>query len=274
MLSSLILVFREVLEAALIISIVAAATHGVRGSRRWIVAGLVGGLCGAVAVGLMAERIGQLAEGVGMELFNAAVLGAAVAMIGWHVVWMARHGRELSVQMRQLGSAVAHGDRSLLALAAIVGLAVLREGSEVVLFMYGLLIGGAESGQMLGGSLAGLILGATTGWALYRGMLRIPMRHFFSATNGLLLLLAAGLAAQAAGFLNQADLLPAWGHAIWDTSWILSEKSMAGQALHTLVGYQDRPMGIQIFAYLLTALTLLIGMKTWGSTSARPSAAV
>ncbi len=272
MLSSLILVFREVLEAALIISIVSAATREVAGSRRWILYGVTAGVFGAGLVALLADRIGAMAEGLGLELFNAGVLIAAVAMIGWHVIWMASHGRELAKQMREVGSAVAEGSRTLYALMIVVALAVLREGSEVVLFLYGVSLGGTDTMNMLAGSLAGVAIGAGLGYALYRGMLRIPMRYFFTATNGLLLLLAAGLAAQAAGFLNQADVVPAFGQQLWDTDWLLSEQSVFGQTLHTLVGYQSRPMGVQVLAYAATLFTLIIGMKRWGSKSAATAA--
>lgn len=261
MLSALILVFREVLEAALIVTIVAAATRSVATRWRWIGAGIGAGVLGAIVVALLAERIGELADGVGLELFNACVLLAAVVMIGWHVIWMARHGRALAAEMTAIGSDVSRGSRSLWALLLVVALAVLREGSEVVLFLYGLSLGGAASGQMAIGAAIGVIAGAAVGLALYWGLLRIPMRHFFSATNGLLLLLAAGLAAQAAGFLNQADLLPALGRQVWDSSSILSEQSLVGQTLHTLVGYQARPMGVQVLAYLVTAIALFSGMK-------------
>lgn len=272
MLSSLILVFREVLEAALIIGIVAAATRQVAGSRRWIFSGVGAGLIGAAAIAMLAERIAGMAEGLGMELFNAIVLILAVLMIGWHVIWMASHARELSERMRNLGSAVAEGQSSLFALFIVVALAVLREGSEVVLFMYGVSLGGDGAMSMLVGALGGVLAGAALGYVLYRGMLRIPVRYFFSATNGLLLLLAAGLAAQAAGFLNQADVLPALGQQWWDSSWLLSEESLLGQTLHTLVGYQARPMGVQVVAYLITLTILLIGMKRWGTNTAAPAA--
>jgi high-affinity iron transporter len=50
---------------------------------------------------------------------------------------MARHGKEIAGEMRAIGQAVAEGSKSLLALAVVVAVAVLREGSEVALFLYG-----------------------------------------------------------------------------------------------------------------------------------------
>jgi high-affinity iron transporter len=261
MLATLILVFREVLEAALIVSIVAAATRGVAGRGSWIGAGLGLGLLGALLVAAFAGRMADAMSGMGQEWFNALVLLAAVVMIGWHVVWMARHGRELSRHMRSIGSAVTAGSRPLTALLVVVALAVLREGSEVVLFGYGLLAGGSSVASLaLGGGL-GLLIGVAVGFALYFGLLKIPMRHFFSATNGLLVLLAAGLASSAAGKLVQADALPTLVDTLWDSSWLLTDDSLLGHTLHILVGYTAQPSGIQIVFYAVTVAVLLLGMR-------------
>ncbi len=261
MLATLILVFREVLEAALIVSIVAAATRGVLGRGRWIGAGLGLGVLGAVLVAGFAEVIANTMSGMGQEWFNASVLLAAVMMIGWHVVWMAKHGRELAMHMKSVGSAVSAGQRPMTALLLVVAIAVLREGSEVVLFGYGLLAGGSSLAALAAGGLLGLLAGVAVGFALYFGLLRIPMRLFFSATNGLLILLAAGLASSAAGYLVQADALPVLVETVWDSSWLLSEQSLVGQTLHVLIGYSAQPSGVQVLFYAATVALLLIGMR-------------
>lgn len=261
MLATLLLVFREVLEAALIISIVAAATRGVESRGRWISAGLGLGIIGAVIVAMFAGGIAEAMSGMGQEYFNAGVLLAAVAMIGWHVVWMAKHGRELAAQMKAVGGSVVSGQRSLMALLVVVAIAVLREGSEVVLFGYGLIAGGSSLGSLALGGVSGVVAGVAVGFALYFGLLRIPMRIFFSATNGLLILLAAGLAASAAGYLVQADALPTLVDTLWDSSWLLTDHSFVGQTLHILVGYTAQPSGIQLLFYVTTVVLLLLGMR-------------
>lgn len=261
MLGNLLLVFREVLEAALIISIVAAATRGVASRGLWIGAGIALGLVGATVVAAFAGVIGESMSGMGQEWFNAGVLLAAVVMISWHVVWMARHSRELSMQMKAVGTAVSQGSRPMTALLVVVALAVLREGSEVVLFGYGLMASGASMGSLVGGGLIGLALGMAVGLALYFGLLRIPVRHFFSATNALLVLLAAGLASSAAGKLVQADVLPTLVDQLWDSSWLLTDESVVGNMLHVLVGYTAQPSGMQMVFYAATVVLLLIGMR-------------
>ena len=266
MLATLLLVFREVLEAALIVGIVAAATRGVASRLRWIGSGLALGVDGAHLVALCASWIADALSGSGQEWFNASVLLAAVAMIGWHVVWMARHGRELAAQMKSVGRDVSSGSRPMTALMAVVAIAVLREGSEIVLFGYGLFASGSSVPSMALGALLGVLAGVALGVAIYRGLLRIPVRHFFGATNGLLIVLAAGMAASAAGFLVQADVLHRWTAPLWNTDWLLHDDSTVGKALHTLIGYTSQPSGMQLLFYVATLVVLIAGMRVFSGT--------
>jgi high-affinity iron transporter len=256
-----LLVFREVLEAALIISIVCAATRGVPRRGIFVAGGIGLGVAGALLVALCASFIANLAGGAGQDVFNAAVLLAAVLMIGWHVVWMSAHGREMAREMQAVGGAVKAGSRSLVVLLTVVALAVLREGSEIVLFLYGMAAGGIGAAGLALGIVLGIGGGALMGFALYFGLLRIPLQHFFSVTNTLLMLLAAGLAAAAAGFLVQSDLLPAWGAQVWDTSHFLSDDSVVGRTFGILIGYKAAPEGIQVVFYLTTIALLVIGVR-------------
>lgn len=260
MLAAALIVFREVLEAGLIVGIVLAATEGVRRRGVWIAGAVAGGVLGAGVVALFAEQLSTAFAGSGQDLFNASILIAAVCMLGWHTVWMARHARELTAEMKALGGAVASGDRTLLAMAVVVAVAILREGSEVVLFLFGIAASGGEQPlSMLIGGVAGVLLGAACSLLLYRGLLAIPTHRLFKVTNALIALLAAGMAGQAAVLLAKANLVPALGDQIWDTSGLLRDDGLLGRALHAMVGYSDRPMGVQLLAYL-GVLTLLVGL--------------
>lgn len=262
MLAVAIIVFRETLEAALIVSIVLAASLGVPGRGRWITGGVVAGAIGAGIVALFAAAIAQAFSGNGQELLNAAVLCLAVCMLGWHNVWMAHHAKEMAGDARALGQQVASGARPLAALALITGAAVLREGSETVLFVFGVIASSQDAPLlMLAGGILGLLAGAAVGVALYFGLLRIPVQRLFAVTSGMVLLLAAGLASQAAAFLVQANILPPLGNEIWDTSFLLTENSIPGRVLHTLVGYVARPEGIQLVAFAVTLLAIGLPMR-------------
>jgi len=113
MLATLLIVFREVIEAGLIVAIVLAATKGVTGRGLWVSYGVLGGLAGAAVVAAFAGQLGALFEGAGQELFNAVILLVAVIMLGWHNVWMASHGRALAQEMKEVGAAVSSGQKPL-----------------------------------------------------------------------------------------------------------------------------------------------------------------
>ncbi len=265
MFGTAVIVFREVLEAAIIIGIIAAATHEVPGRSRWLGAGLLAGLIGSAIVAASTDVIAAFASGIGQELFNAIVLGVAVLMLAWHNIWMSTHGAELAASARHVGKEIREGRSECSILMVVVGLAVLREGSETVLFLYGIAAsntGGMSS--MLAGGTVGVIAGVAVGYAIYAGLLRIPLRWFFAATGALVLLLAAGMASQAARFLIQADLLPSLAAPVWDTSAILPEQSVPGMLLHSLIGYDAQPAGMQLVFYIVVLGAIAAGMK-WGN---------
>jgi high-affinity iron transporter len=257
MLGTAVIVFRETLEAALIVTIVLAATRGVRGRGAWVAGGVAAGIAGAALIAGAAGAIAASFEGMGQEVFNAGVLLAAVAMLGWHHLWMAEHGRALASQFRALSDSVRGGAATLGALTLAVGLAVLREGAETVLFVQGL-AATEPANAVIAGVALGAAGGALVGTLLYFGLVRIPLRHFFRVTGWMIVVLAAGLAAQAARFLEQADLLPPLVPQLWDTSGMLTETSLPGQLLHVLVGYTERPSGMQLLFYTATLAVLIV----------------
>lgn len=260
MIGAAIVVFREVLEAGLIVGIMLAVTRGVARSRAAIAAGIAAGVLGAGLIAVFAGVIASAIEGIGQELLNAAILALAVVMLAWHTVWMASHGREMARDMRVLGAEVRAGTRTLPALALVVAIAVMREGSEVVLFLYGLAASRGETAlDVVLGSLAGLVAGAGVSLLTFLGLVTIPARYLFSVTSGLITLLAAGLAAQSVGFLQQAGVVTSLAASAWDTSEILAETDLLGRVLHTLIGYSDQPSELQVVAYL-TTLVGIVGL--------------
>ncbi|HEU5047528.1 MAG TPA: FTR1 family protein [Rickettsiales bacterium] len=265
MLAALIIVFREIIEAGIVVGIVLAATRSVPRRGLWVAYGIGAGVLGACIVALFARTISEALSGFGQEYFNVGILTVAVGMLTWHNVWMARHGREMAMEMKAIGEAVAHGQRTLMALAIVVGIAVLREGSEIVLFLYSIAISGTDSAfSMVMGGLLGLVMGVSVAAVTYLGLLHIPNRHLFRVTGWLLALLAAGMAAQAVAFLEQAQAVNAFGQTAWNTSWLLSDTSLMGKALHTLVGYNERPTVLQVMVYAVTLIVTFTLMRLFG----------
>ncbi len=263
MLATLLIVFREVIEAGLIVGIVLAATKGVARRGVWVSYGVAAGVIGACVVATFAGEIASLFQGSGQEIFDASVLLLAVCMLTWHNVWMAGHGRAMAQELKTVGADVKAGNRSLIALAVVVGIAVLREGSEVVLFLYGIASqGGTTNMAMLAGGALGLAGGAGVTALMYFGLLTIPAGKLFSVTSWLITLLAAGMAAQAILFLQQAGYLEYLTGTIWDTSWLLSQDSILGRLLHTLIGYNDAPNGAQLAVYCIT-IAAIVALTRW-----------
>lgn len=253
MLGALIIVFREVFEAGLIVGIVLAATRLVAGSRWWIAGGVLGGVIGSILLATFAGVVSEWADGFGQELFNAGVLAIAVCMLIWHNLWMAHHGRDLAMHLKAAGDAVADGSRPHAALAIVVGVAVLREGAEIALFMYGIILSGGDTWSSLAiGSLLGLALGGAVSAFTYFGLVRIPTRYLFSVTSGLITFLAASMASQCALFLQRSGKVTLLPDTAWDTSWLLDEGSIPGRLLHTMFGYSQQPSELQVLVYVAT----------------------
>ncbi len=262
MLGALIIVFREVIEAGLIVGIVLAVTRGVPRRGLHVAAGLAAGLLGAILVAVFAGKLANAFSGAGQEIFNAGVLALAVVMLGWHNIWMASHGREMAANLKSVGQAVAEGSRTLTALSIVVAVAVLREGSEVVLFLYGIVASGAAGfHELLLGGAIGLTLGALLSALMFLGLVAIPARHLFAVTTTLITFLAAGMAAQCVVFLQQAGYVSALSRTVWDTSSVLPDDSLPGRVLHTLFGYVDQPSGMQLTVYLSVLIAIFAATK-------------
>jgi len=155
---------------------------------------------------------------------------------------------------------------------------VLREGSEVVLFLYGVAAqGGLSTASVLAGGSLGLVAGAAVSAAMYFGLLTIPAHRLFSVTGWLITLLAAGMASQAVLFLQNGGYLQFLMTPLWDTSWLLPEAGegvlgIVGRMLHTLIGYSDQPDGLQLIAYLGTIVVINVLMRVVNRNKPLPAA--
>ncbi len=263
MFATTLIVFRESLEAALFIGIIAAATRGFAGSRRWLGAGIGMGALGAVILALLAGHISGWLGGLGQDVVNIGVLSLALVMLLWHCVWVTAHAGEMVTEARRLGDSVNSGTRRPWALLVVVALAVMREGAETVLFVSGVAAGNSTLSLwgVLSAGGSGLLAGVLLGLGIYVGLTRIPVRKLFAVTNGLIALFAASIASQLVLALTQAGFIEAWTQPLWDSSRILAPASVAGTLLHALVGYDARPSPAQLAAYLAVLLVIFFGTR-------------
>ena len=198
---------------------------------------------------------------------NATILFIAAVLIGWTVIWMNRNARELTQHFKKIGKDVIKGTKPKYMLTVVVALSVLREGSEIVMFLYSAIVTGGKTYLLIIGSIVGTCMGIIAGFVIYYGLIKIPIKKVLTVTSWLLMLLVAGMVAQAFGYLSAAGKVPDLIPMVWDTSRIISEGSLLGKIMHILVGYTDRPSGIQLLVYLLTIAGLFIAVKTVGHPS-------
>ena len=261
MLAAAVIVFREIIEAGLIVGILLAVTRGLENARLWIAGGVLAGVVGSCVVAGFTGILASAFAGAGQELFNAIILGIAVVMLAWHNIWMARHGRQMAASLKATGSAVSIGTKAPIALFVVVGIAVLREGAEVVLFLYGIAVSDNSSWViLLTGGFLGLLAGVLFSILTFLGLLNIPARHLFAVTSALIAFLAAGMASQSVAFLEQAGVINILDTTAWDTSTILSDRSILGRLLHTLIGYADQPSILQVLVYTV-ALAMIFALS-------------
>lgn len=270
MFATALIVFRESLEAALFVGIVAAATRGLSDRNRWLSAGVGAGALGAIALALLAQQLSGWLDGLGQDVVNIGVLSLAIAMLLWHCIWVTTHSREMANDARQLGRSVQDGQRAPWALLVAVALAVLREGAETVLFVSGSLTGGSNvaPASALAAGVLGLLAGAGVGFLIYVGLARVPARHIMSVTNVLVALLAGSLASQLARALAQAGFMEVGTTPLWDTSQLLASDSALGTVLRALVGYDARPSAAQLASYAAVLLAIYLGTRLLRSRAA------
>jgi len=271
--ASLTIVFREMLEMAMIVGILMAATHQVTASRRWIGGGVALGLSGAMLLAWFMEEMEAAFDGTGEFIFNAVVLSLASMLLAWTVVWMSKQGQIMATQMRQAGQDFSAGSMSGMALLLITFSAVVREGSEAVFFLFGAWqVGDQDSNSMVAGGLLGVVLGIGCGYLLYKGLLKISIQHVFQVIAWLLMLVAAGMASQACWNLVVIEWLPPLIDPLWNSSSILSQDSWLGELLHVLMGYDDRPSALQVIVFVAT-LGGVFWLKELGNRSTVASSA-
>jgi high-affinity iron transporter len=260
--ATFVITLREAFEASLLLGIIYGCLYriGARASFHWVTLGAVLGLAASLAMGLGVSFLsGPLIE-LGPDVVGAAIMFLAVVLLTWHGWWMRQHARTIKGDVEQHVSA-AHGSRRIWVVGLIAFTGVFREGAETVLFLWGLMVEATSAagwGSVVGG-LAGVAVAAILGWAVFRGGQRVSLPRFFAWTTALILLLAAGLFSTGVGRLEGLGLLPITD-PVWDTSWLLSDKSVVGSFLTGLVGYRARPSLFEVlayWAYLIGAGTLL-----------------
>jgi len=251
MLASFLITLREGLEAALIIGIVLGVLRRLgRADRGRIVwAGVLTAVALSLVVGLALNALGVALEGRGEAVFEGVAMLLAAGVLTWMIFWMQRQGRHIQAQLESdVRAAVTAG--SAWALFGLAFVAVVREGIETALFLTAAAFSATPAQTLVGGVL-GLAVAVALGWLMFAAGGRLNVRAFFRVTGVLLLLFATGLVAQGVHELQEAALLPTFVEHVWDINPILDEKSLVGQFLKSLFGYNGNPSLEEVVAYSL-----------------------
>ncbi len=273
------IVWRESVEALLVIGILQAwlaQQAGTTGAWRYLWGGVGAGVALALFLALGIFELSAWLPPEGQDYFMAGMMILAAALIVQMVFWMRSHGRTLKRRIDQ-GLAEAHRRQHWWIVFVLAMVAVAREGSETVVFLYGLISsGGAEGALALYGAIAlGFGAAIATYLALQFGGRHIPWRVFFRVTEVILLLLGAALAVAAADKLIALGVLP-YASIAWDTSWLLDDGSRLGGLVSALTGYRARPDWVILSVWVLYwVVILLIGLaQRLRQLASRPAAPV
>jgi high-affinity iron transporter len=270
----LFIVWRESVEALLVVGILYAwLRNGDATARKglpWLWLGVGVGVLAAVGLGAALVGFTEVLSGDAQDYFQAAMMLIACVLIVQMVLWMKQHGRTLK---REMEASLAESQRSAnwWGVATLAALAIAREGSETVIFLYGL--GFGQSGHVAASQwvavLIGLALALLTFYLLQLGGKIFSWRSFFRVTEIMLLFLGAGLFEAGVDKLIDKEILPTGIDQLWDTSHILDDSSTFGSLVSTLTGYRAHPSLTNLLAYGVFWLVV------WGLTrhiNRRPAA--
>jgi len=268
-----IVVFREFLEIALLLGVIMAVTKPIRNSRTYIVLGALIGIVLAAIFALSTRAISTSFGGLGDELFDSCTILLTAAIISWTVVWMQGYTKKIKKDLSKLSENITAGRASQFMLVLVVATAILREGAEIILFVYSVSsVENIQGTQYLIGIGIGALSGLIIGVGLYLGLMKFAGKYVFKTSTVLLTMIAAGLAAEAAGILTSSGFIELYSDQLWDTSWLVSNESIIGKILNIIIGYDSRPNGMQLAFYLASILITVSFMRLRSIISHKPDA--
>jgi len=266
-LNAVVLTLQEILEAALLISVMLVLVRVLKSLwpeielryTLWVWGAIGCGVLGAWAYALMMPVIAEWFDYVGQEVFNAAFQFLTILLLVVFCYGQAPAGTQPGIWRQRM---------TALCLILVITLAIMREGSEIILYMQGILGQPEAVTPVLLGNLVAAGIGVSSGVILFFALQALKPLHAFRIAVILLGLFAGNMAAQAVLLLTQADWLP-YTMQVWDSSGLIPEYTVTGQLLYALVGYEATPSVLQLVSYIAAFLLLAISplfRKAWTST--------
>ncbi|MDB5058514.1 MAG: High-affinity Fe2+/Pb2+ permease [Chloroflexi bacterium] len=269
MIPSFLIFLREGIEGSMIISMMCTflATAGRRDLFRWVFVGVGSAIVGSCLFGVVLYAVAKdsFIHSTAQTWFETCVFLLAVVTLTYMTFWMKSHSRSMSSELKaRMGAAIAGG--SAFSLATLAFVTVGRESVETVIFLLAIAFK-TPALSLVSGAVLGLAVSIAISVAIYRLGVRVNMKRFFTVVGIALMVVAAGLLADAIQNLQGLGVLPGGSQTLWNTSTVLSDNSNLGDILHGLFGYASSPSLLQVSAW---ALFLFIGLRAFLSAS-RPT---
>ncbi|HLC38327.1 MAG TPA: FTR1 family protein [Candidatus Norongarragalinales archaeon] len=252
--------FREALEAALIIGIILGylkKTNQTEHNNRvyvGIAAGAIASIFTAIAFNFLSIQF----EGAAEAMFEGAVMVVAAVVLTWMIFWMGKQKQIAQNIQKAVDKSLAGG------LTALAFIAVYREGFETVLFLNALAF--SSNANPLVGAFLGMAAAVVLGFFLYEIGIRLDIKVFFRITSVMLILFAAGLVAHGFHEFQEAGAITFFTDEAWNTKWVLDDKSAVGAVARSLLGYNDNPSWLEVFAYAFYLTVMLYFIEKLAET--------
>jgi high-affinity iron transporter len=256
-----IIIFRECLEIALLLGVILASTSHIKNSRIYVIMGAMTGIVLASIFAFFIRTVTIVYGTYGDEIFDSSVILLTAVIISWTVVWMQGYTQKIKNNLGKLAEKIITNNASKTLLVAIVASTIFREGAEIILLVYGISSASLSASEYVIGLVIGSISGFIVGVVIYTGLIKLAGKYIFKVSTILLILIAAGLASEAAGILTSVGVIEMYRETLWDTSWLIDNNSIVGKLLHITVGYDSKPNGMQIIFYLSSIMFTLTMMK-------------
>jgi high-affinity iron transporter len=262
MLAATIISLREMLEICLIISMVLAALSDIKYRKKVLLIGGSIGVLFSVFLALALNIITNLFDGNGQEILNIIILAASLICIALTILWVNKHGQHLYKNISAAGKKFeSEEENNIWPMVTIIALALGREGAELILFLNGVYAVGTGVIDIFLGVMIGFAISIFIAYLLYIGLFKVPTRYFFRVINVMLILLAANMASQLANYLMAADIISSFSTDLWNTSWLISDESVLGKIIYSILGYSSRPTQLQIIFYSFTIVIMFSLLK-------------
>ncbi|MHB8482844.1 MAG: FTR1 family iron permease [Nitrospiria bacterium] len=262
MIGTFIISWRESIEAALLVGILMVYLKkiGQRQNLVYIYIGVLSGILASILFGYLSNKASFLFEGIGEDVFSAVILLLAVVILTYMVIWMSESAKNLRGKIHQKVDS-AFEQKKLWALSFLAFSGVFREGIETVLFLWGVFIqnkGTSSFSLFLLSGVAGIILAVVMAWFFFKGFGHLDMKKFFQITGLILLFMSAGMLVSAIGKLESAGLMPPLLTQVWNSSWLIDERTLLGHLFSGFLGYRAKPSLMELLAYLLYFIAIVL----------------